>query len=107
MSFKAIVQAGTVYLVPGALDVPASRRGAVVPVVVLGSWEAIPAPAPAVVPPAPVVVEEPVVAAAPVVEPVVEPAPIEAPVAAVEEPVADPAPELPVVSTRSERRKSR
>jgi hypothetical protein len=106
MSFNALVQDGKVYLIPGALDVPASRRGAVVPVVVLGSWEAIPPP------PAPVVVAAPVVAAEPVVA-VVEAAPVaapvEAPAAPVEAPASEPAApaDLPVVSSRSERRKGR
>lgn len=69
MSFHAIVQNGTVYLVPASLEVPVARRKAAVPVVVLGSWAGVPSGVPEVPaaapvappPPAPV----PVVAKAP------------------------------------------
>jgi hypothetical protein len=107
MSFNALVQDGKVYLIPGALDVPASHRGAVVPVVVLGSWESVPPP------PAPVVVAAPMVAVEPVaavVEAAPAASPAEAPAAPVEAPAEDPSAssaDLPSVSSRSERRKGR
>lgn len=42
MAFKALVQDGTVYLVPAALDVPPERRDQLRPIVFAPTWDKVP-----------------------------------------------------------------
>lgn len=43
MAFKALVQDGTVYLVPAALPVPPERHDQLRPVVFAATWDKVPA----------------------------------------------------------------
>lgn len=77
MAFKALVQDGTVYLVPAALDVPPERRDQLRPLVFASAWDKVPvsaappvgscadAPAPQVLPAIEVTAEVPAEAPTP------------------------------------------
>lgn len=94
MAFKALVQDGTVYLVPAALDVPPERRDQLRPLVFASAWDKVPVSA---APPVGSCADAPAPQVLPAIEVTAE-APTPAPAAD-----ASPSGEAP----RSERRKAR